>query len=397
MKNYNIVFIGGGMTGSAAVMGIRKNDDAGTIAMFSEEPFGPYTRPPLSKGLWTGKEIDDIVRPMNQYNIDLYLKTRIVTIDPKHQNLVTHDGERFGYEKLLLATGGQPIHLPESPEGVIYYRTRSDYHKLRELVNDHNDFCVIGGGFISSEIAAALAKQNKSVTMIFPETGISGLVFPEDLSNFVTHYYEEKGVEVLPGNFVNEIVSDQGKYTVHYEDHNTKIHDERRFAAVIAGIGINPNIDLAKTAGIDVGDGILVNEYLQTNVPTVFSAGDVANFHIPLLKKRLRVEHEDNANTMGMQAGENMSGEMHAYDHLPFFYSDLFDLGYEAIGEINKDLDVYEDWIEPFKKGTIFYLKEGRIKGLLFWNLWGKVDEGRERLLETKTYTKQELTGMFTD
>jgi NADPH-dependent 2,4-dienoyl-CoA reductase/sulfur reductase-like enzyme len=154
---------------------------------------------------------------------------------------------------------------------------------------------------------------------------------------------------------------------------------------------------LAEDAGLDVEDGIVVNEYLQTSDPNIFAAGDVAYFEHKGLDKRTRVEHEDNANTMGMLAGKNMSGKMESYDHIPFFYSDLFDFGYEAVGEMNKDYEIYSDWIEPFKKGTIFYLKDNKIRGLIFWNLWGKVDKGRDLFREGKEYRIDELIGLFSN
>jgi 3-phenylpropionate/trans-cinnamate dioxygenase ferredoxin reductase component len=395
MKSYKYIIVGGGMTGSAAVMGIRKNDPDGSIAMFSKEPFGPYNRPPLTKGLWDGKDIESIMRPMDQYQVDIFLETPIETIAPDQKQIRTNAGETFQYEKLLLATGGDPIQIPDSPEGVIAYRTRSDFHLVEKLVNEKDRFGIIGGGFIGSELAAALVKQEKQVTMIFPEAGICGELFPEDLSDFLVHYYQEKCVEVLNENLVDTINKDGEQYTVQY--HNIKDHQvtEEAFDMVIVGIGIKPNTVLAEAAGIEVDNGIIVSDTLQTNFPDIFAAGDVANFkHIPL-GIRLRVEHEDNANTMGMLAGQNMSGELQKYDHFPFFYSDLFDLGYEAVGDIGKDLEIFEAWIEPFKKGTIFYLDDDKIRGVIFWNLWGKVDEGRELIQSGKSFTKADLKGMF--
>ena len=395
MKAYKYIIVGGGMTGSAAVPGIRKNDPEGSIAMFSKEPFGPYNRPPLTKGLWDGKDIESIVRPMEQYQVDLFLETPIDEISPDHKQVRTAAGEKFGYEKLLIATGGDPINIPGSPEGVIAYRTRSDFHLVENLVKEKNNFCIIGGGFIGSELAAAMRKNQKQVTMIFPEAGICGELFPEDLAGFLIHYYQEKGVEVIKENLVDTINKDGEQFTVQYHNIDDQQVAEASFDVVIVGIGIKPNTELAEAAGIEVDNGIIVNETLQTNYTDIFAAGDVANFkHIPL-GKRVRVEHEDNANSMGMLAGQNMSGELQTYDHFPFFYSDLFDLGYEAVGDIGKEIEIFEDWIEPFKKGTIFYLEEGRIQGIIFWNLWDKVDQGRELVQSGKSFTKSDLKGMF--
>jgi NADPH-dependent 2,4-dienoyl-CoA reductase/sulfur reductase-like enzyme len=397
MKNYKYFIVGGGMTGSSAAMAIRKKDSLGSIAMFTEEPYGPYNRPPLTKGLWNGMLIEDIVRPIEKYNVDLHLETRVDDINPEEKSLLTEHNELFHYEKLLLATGGHPVHLPNIPEGVIFYRTRGDFHKVKKLTESKRKFCVIGAGFIGSEIAAALNKVGANVTMIFPEIGISGLVFPDDLSEFLNDYYKDKGVNVLAGNLVDSINKKEGNYIVRYKDINTKTISEDMFDAVVVGIGIKPNTELAEKAGIEVDNGILVNEYLQTNFSDIYAAGDVANFFHKGLGHRTRVEHEDNANTMGSIAGENMAGEKRVYDHFPFFYSDLFDLGYEAVGELNKDFEIYENWIEPFKKGTIFYLKDDRVRGLIFWNLWEKVDQGRDLISQGDTVQMSDLLGTFTD
>lgn len=397
MKNYKYVIIGGGMTGSAAVNEIRKNDPEGSIVMFSKEPIKPYNRPPLTKGLWTGKELDDILHPIEKHDIDLYLDTEIVRLLPQSHEVVDQNDETYRYQKLLLATGGMPITLKDVPDGVIYYRTQADFQDLKELVETKADFCVIGGGFIGSEIAAALNKQGKLVTMIFPEGGISGLRFPDDLSLFLNDYYREKGVSVLNYHLVEAIEKIDDRYLIHYKNVEDGRKSERAFDAVIVGIGIKPDVKLAQESGLQIEDGIVVNKLLQTSDPDIFAAGDVSFFPIEDFEKYMRVEHEDHALSSGRAAGHNMTGALEKYDHSPFFYSDLFDHGYEAVGILDKNFNIVEDWIEPFKKGTIFYLDEGKIKGLIFWNLWGKVDQGRKLIREGLTYKPPELIGLITE
>jgi NADPH-dependent 2,4-dienoyl-CoA reductase/sulfur reductase-like enzyme len=397
MKTYYYSIIGGGMAGSASAMEIRKHDPNGSIAMFSKENFMPYNRPPLTKGLWDGEDVEDIMRPMQDYNVDFFLNTAVSGIDPAKKILMDENGEKYKFDKLLLATGGYPIHLPDVPESMIYYRTRADYHKLHELTASKDTFCVIGGGFIGSEIAAALNKNGKQVTMIFPETGISGLRFPDDLANFLNDYYRGKGVNIFEGHLVESISKQDNRYQVKFKQVDQGTTKQEIFDIVIVGIGIKPNVSLAESAGLDVDDGIVVNEYLQTSHPDIFAAGDVAYFLNKGLNKRMRVEHEDNANKMGAVAGRNMAGEMIEYDNFPFFYSDLFDLGYEAVGEMNKDLDIFEDWIDEFKKGTIYYLDQRKIRGLIFWNLWGQVDKGRQVISNGESYQESDLTGLFSE
>lgn len=396
MKKYKYIIIGGGMTGSAAAMAIRKNDPEGAIAMFTKEAYVPYNRPPLTKGLWGKTQLADIDRPMEKYNVDLYLQTPIQSLYPDLRQVVDQEGEQYLYGKLLIATGGVPITLPNTPEGVTTYRTREDYQRLRDSLGDEQRYCIVGGGFIGSELAAALTNHGKQVTMIFPEAAISARIFPDDLSEFVNQYYQKKGVQVLSGHLVKSIESMNHHYRVQYQKVGTDSIKSAEFDRVILGVGIRPDTKLAEKAGLPVDNGIIVSEFLQTDEPRIYAAGDVANFFDPVLNKRRRVEHEDNANSMGARAGENMSGAAKPYQHSPFFYSDMFDLGYEAVGETNKEFTVFEDWIEPYKKGTLFFHQDGKVRGLIFWNLWGKVDQGLDLIGENKPHTEDEMTGMFT-
>jgi len=161
-------------------------------------------------------------------------------------------------------------------------------------------------------------------------------------------------------------------------------------------LGILPNTDLAQAAGIAVagpegGRGIIVDEYLQTNIADIYAAGDVASFYNLALQRQMRVEHEDNALTMGRIAGLNMAGQATPYQHQPYFYSDLFDLGYEAVGELDSRMEIVEDWVEPFRKGVIYYLKDQKVRGVLLWNTWGQVDTARGLIAEGKTVTPSQL------
>jgi NADPH-dependent 2,4-dienoyl-CoA reductase/sulfur reductase-like enzyme len=166
---------------------------------------------------------------------------------------------------------------------------------------------------------------------------------------------------------------------------------EFRVDGVVAGIGLQPNIELAKAAGLQVNNGIIVDEFLRTSHPDIYAAGDVAAFYNPLLSKRIRVEHEDNANTMGRLAGRNMAGAREPYDHLPSFYSDLFDLSYEAVGELDPRLEVVTGWTEKTGSGAIYYLRESRVRGVLLWNIWGAVNAARELIAEPGPFKPEDL------
>ena len=161
----------------------------------------------------------------------------------------------------------------------------------------------------------------------------------------------------------------------------------------MAGIGVTPNVELAQSAGLKVDNGIVVDEFLRTSAPDIYAAGDVANFYNPALAKRLRVEHEDNANTMGREAGRAMAGKGSPYHHLPFFYSDLFELGFEAVGELDPRLEIFEDWKEPHREGVIYYLREARVRGILLWNVWGQVDAARQLIADPGPLRAADLKG----
>lgn len=391
-KNFRYVIVGGGMTADAAVHGIRERDKTGTIAMLCGENHPPYDRPPLSKKLWTGKPLDVIWRMPGETGAVVFLNTLAVKGDAAAKTVTDNHGEVYGYEKLLLATGGAPRRLPFADDGVIYFRTLDDYRRLRALADRNSEFVVIGGGFIGSEIAAALAMNSCRVTMVFPDSGIGARIYPQALSDFLNGYFRDKGVTVLAGETVRAVKKDGARFIVETGSGNALSAD-----AVVAGIGIEPETALAKSLGLKVDNGIEVDEQLRAAQPDIYAAGDVANFYSAALDMRRRVEHEDNANTMGAMAGRNMAGASEKYDYLPYFYSDLFDLGYEAVGEFGAGMDIVEDWQEPFRKGVVYYLKDGKVRGVLLWNTWGQVDAARTLISAKETFAAAALVGRIRD
>ena len=371
MASYRYLIVGGGMTADSACRGIRDHDQDGTIGLFGAETHEPYVRPPLTKALWTGKDESSIFRGTPELDVDVHTGRRIVSLDLDARTATDDTGESHAYEKLLLATGGTPRQLPGDANDVIYYRTLDDYHRLRGLAGDGVRVVVVGGGFIGSEIAAALATNGCHVTIVFPGPGIGARIFPAELSAFVNHYYREKGVTVLPEESVETTSS--GSVT-------TKQGTVVEADAIVAGLGIVPTTELAEGAGLEVEDGILVDELGRAGGrDDVFAAGDVARFPTAALGGTRRVEHEDHANTHGRAVGANMAGAGQPYDHIPFFYSDLFDLGYEAVGDVDSELDSVSHWAEPNRKGVVAYVDaEGKARGFLLWDVWDKVDAARE-------------------
>ena len=388
MTDYRYLIIGGGMTAAAAADGIREVDSTGTIGLISAEPDAPYNRPPLSKALWKGEPLETIWRKTENKRVEMHLCRIVKEIVPTQKRVVDDEEKVFTYEKLLLATGGKPRRLPFGDGQIIYFRTLSDYRRLRALTETGRRFAVIGGGFIGSEIAAALALNGKEVVMIFPGKDIGDRLFPRALAEFVSSFYRNKGVELLAGEKIIGLEA-RGNQRV------LKTSTDREIVAdcVVAGVGIEPNVELAQSVGLKMENGIVVDEFLRTSHPDIYAAGDVAAFYSPALGKRIRVEHEDNANSMGRLAGRNMAGKSEPYDHLPFFYSDMFDLGYEAVGEVDSRLETFADWKRPNEEGVIYYLESGRVRGVLLWNVWEQVEAARQLIAEPGPFKVEDLEG----
>jgi NADPH-dependent 2,4-dienoyl-CoA reductase/sulfur reductase-like enzyme len=388
MPHHKYLLIGGGMSADAAARGIREVDPEGSLGLIGAETHRPYNRPPLSKALWKGEPLVSIWRGPDELGGQLYLGRRATDLDPKGKRVRDEQGAEYTFEKLLLATGGTPRPLPFPSERVIYFRTLDDYERLRALTRRGRRFVVIGGGFIGSEIAAALASNGLEVVMVFPEEGLGARVFPADLSRYVTNHYRGKGVEMLAGEVVAGLDERGGRISARTQGGREVVAD-----GVVAGLGIRPDVELAQRAGLTVEDGIVVDEHLRSSHPDVYAAGDVARFYNPALGRRIRVEHEDNANVMGRLAGRAMAGQPEPYHHLPFFYSDLFELGYEAVGQVDARLETVADWKDPFREGVVYYLRDGRVRGILLWNTWGQVDAARALIAHTGPFQPQDLKG----
>ncbi|HMN14852.1 MAG TPA: FAD-dependent oxidoreductase [Bellilinea sp.] len=382
MKNHPYLIIGGGMTAASALHGIREVDNQADIAVISSEEHYPYNRPPLSKQLWTGKMSQDEIWRELPEDVTFYLNRTVVELDLNRREARDSEGTVYGFQKLLLATGGKPRRLPFGGDSIIYFRSLNSYRRLDKLAEEHDHFAVIGGGFIGAEIAAALAIRGKHVVMLFPEDAIGARLFPPDLATYLNQYYRGHGIDVLPGETAVGLEGEGTKLTlVSGSGRRLEVN------AIVAGIGIVPNVDLALAAGLNVTDGIVVDSTLRTSHPDVYAAGDVANFYDQVLGMRRRVEHEDAANSMGAAAGRAMAGAAVDYDYLPLYYSDMFDLGYEAVGRLDARLETVADWQEPYRKGVIYYFNQQQVCGVLFWNVWGKVDEARQLLAEPSRFS----------
>ena len=395
-QSYDYIIVGAGLTGASAIEGIRERDAQGTILLVGAEPQRPYNRPPLSKQLWTGKETLDkiFVHDLEFYErqrVALLLNTEIETLDARAKAVVDGNGERYQYGKLLLATGGQPrrLSIPGGDlDGISYFRTYEGYVRLRSAADKGKSAVVIGGGFIGSELAAALSMIGREVTMIFPEPYLVNRVFPEPLGRAIQKNYVDRGVRILDADRPVSIARSGERFAVRTQN-GAQIESD----VVVVGIGIAPDLKLAMQAGLQTGNGIVVNERLQTSDPNVYAAGDNAFFPYKALGKSMRVEHWDNAINQGKYAGRNMAGAAEPYDYMPFFFSDLFDFGYEAVGEVDASLETYADWQDKFRTGVIYYLADGLVKGVMLCNVWEKVDTARQLIQRREKRTRESLRG----
>jgi 3-phenylpropionate/trans-cinnamate dioxygenase ferredoxin reductase component len=397
-QKYTYVIVGGGLAGASAVEGIRERDKIGSILLISTEKHLPYDRPPLSKKLWLGKKkVEDIFLHDRAFydrsGVTLALDTEVTALDAHQKAVTTNNKTQFRFQKILLATGGAPRTLPipgGDLEGICYYRTLDHYLRLRGEAAAGKTAVVIGGGFIGSEIAAALHSNKVDVTMIFPDSYLVNRVFPEPLGRALTDQYRSRGIQVLAGE---KPASFQKKGAAFLT--RTGSGREIESDMVVVGIGIAPALELPRKAGLQTANGVIVDEYLQASLTDVYAAGDIAFFPYQALGKQTRVEHWDNALNQGKWAGRNMAGAREPYTYMPYFFSDLFEFGYEAVGDVNSDLETFADWKKENDAGVIYYLRDSKVRGAMMCNVWDKVEAARALIRKGEQVTKESLRGLI--
>ena len=397
-RMFKYVIVGGGLTGANAVKGIRERDQRGSVLLIGSEKHMPYDRPPLTKKLWFGKTTVEKMVVLNQAycdqnGVEVALETEVVGVAPAQKSVTERGGKTWRYEKLLLATGGTPRTLSIAGadlDGICYYRYLDDYLRIREQAGEGTSAVVVGGGFIGSEIAAALSINKLDVTMVFPSEYLVSRVFPDYLGKAIQQHYLEKGVKVLAGEKPASFEKSGAKLVTRTES-GKRIESD----LVIVGIGIAPSVKLVQGAGLQTGDGIVVNAFLQTSNPDIYAAGDNALFPYYALNQQVRIEHWDNAVTQGAWAGRNMASAHEPYTHMPYFYSDLFEFGYEAVGAVDSSLETVTDWLKENERGVIYYLREGKIRGAMMCDVWDKVDAARELIWQGEWGDSQSVQGLI--
>jgi 3-phenylpropionate/trans-cinnamate dioxygenase ferredoxin reductase component len=385
--DYSYLIVGGGLAAASAVEGIREVDKTGSILLISQEKHLPYHRPPLTKQLWSGKKkVESIFVKGRQFYDDngvrLALSTKAMSIDPRNKTVADDQGRTVSFGKLLLATGGDPKRLSISGgdmEGVCYYRYLDDYLAARAQVAEGKSAVVIGGGFIGSEIAAALSRNGVAVTMVFPGAWLCNRVFPAGLGQAIQKRYQERGINIIREDRPADISRAGGRWLTRTGRGGQVASD-----LLIVGVGIEPSVGLAQAAGLQTGDGIVVDERLRTSHPDIYAAGDNACFPYKALGVSTRIEHWDNALSQGKCAGRNMAGSEEPFTYMPYFFSDLFEFGYEAVGEVDSRLETFADWEKENDTGVVYYLRDGVIRGAMMCNAWKKIDTARDMIRQAR-------------
>ncbi len=372
------VVVGGGLAAGRAVQELRESGFDGRLVLYGAEPHPPYERPPLSKGYLMGDDSFEsaFVQPADWYHahdVDLRLDTRVTRIDPAARR-VDAGGVAQDYDRLLIATGARPRHLPmadASGAPVAYLRSVEDADLIRSSLRPDGRLVIIGGGWIGLEVAAAAVRAGAHVTLLeVLEAPLVRVLGPEVSAAFAD-LHRRHGVDLRVKVEVAAIESDGGKGVVRLADSSSIEAD-----LIVVGVGVMPDAALAADAGLATENGILVDERLTTSAPDVFAAGDVANAYHPRLQRHLRVEHWDNAIAQGVTAAQNMLGKDTPYDRLPYFFSDQYDLGMEYVGNVGPT--GYDRVIVRGDPAdgvfTAFWLGGGRVLAGMHANYWDAMD-----------------------
>ncbi len=376
----NVVIVGAGLAGAKAAQALRHEGFDGRIELVGAEVHRPYERPPLSKGYLQGLSDRDsiFVHPSGWYaehDIDLRLGTQVTHLDRIAHQITAADGELFAYDKLLLATGSTPRRLTvpgADLDGVHYLRLLEDSDQIKAGFARANRVAIVGAGWIGLETAAAARAAGLHVTLL--ETAHLPLlrVLGPEVAPVIADLHRNHGVDLRCDVNVTELAGVAGAVTA------VRLGDGSLVDAdlVLVGVGITPNSDLARLAGLDVSNGIDVDEQLRTSDPDIYAAGDVANAYHPRLGRHIRVEHWANARRQGATAAQAMLGRNPVYDCTPYFFSDQYDLGMEYTGYIGPAGydDVAFRGDPDTREFIVFWLADGRVVAGMNVNTWDVAD-----------------------
>jgi NADPH-dependent 2,4-dienoyl-CoA reductase/sulfur reductase-like enzyme len=341
MADFDLLIVGGGLASARAIKSYREAGGEGSIALVSKDATLPYHRPPLSKKFLRGETDDEpLVEDEAFYRdqgVEVMLETEVSSADVA-EHAVHLDGDRLGYGKLLLATGAWPRRLPvpgAELEGVHTLRTVGNSRGIREAASNAERAVVVGAGFIGMEVSASLTQIGKHVSLVHLSRWLFEQFGVEQLSDELAAVYEENGIELVLGHEVREFHGNGGLERVSTKNGRVV---EADFAVV--GVGVAPVTDFLEGSGIELDNGIVVNERFETNAPDVYAAGDVANFFDPLFGRQRRIEHWSNANYQGTEVGKILAGADGGYDTVSSFFTEIFGITMKLFGDTRRDGEV---------------------------------------------------------
>ena len=380
------IIVGASLAGAKAAETLRQEGFDGHVVLVGTEEIRPYERPPLSKDYLRGEVGREKVYVhdesfYSEHDIELRLGTTAVDVNTSSSEVTLDDGERLRYDRLLLATGSEPrrLAIPGGElDGVLYLRSLDDSDALRERLDRGGAVVVIGAGWIGAEVAASARQRGLEVTVIEPASVPLERVLGAEVGAVYRDIHTDNGVRMLMGTGVEAFDGDKAVRRVRASDGSLLECD-----FVVVGVGVQPRVQVAAQAGIDVDNGILVDEHLQTSAPGVFAAGDVANAHHPFYDERIRVEHWANALHQGPAAARSMLGHAVPYDRLPYFFSDQYDVGMEYSGFAREwDRIVFRG--DPANREFIaFWISNDRVVAGMNVNVWD-VNEPIRRLISER-------------
>lgn len=388
MSESRFVILGGGMVaGYAAKQLVELGLKPGELAIISVDTSVPYERPPLSKGFLAGKDSEEAIRINSEsfyreHGIEMKLACEVSSVDAHGKRLVLKSGGEIGFEKLIVATGARPrtLNIPGADLGNVYYlRSLDDSKSIRRSAESVKRAVVVGGGFIGMEVAAVLAQKSIEVTMVLNEERIWRRFFSPQMSAFFESYYAERGVRFVKSAKITEV---RGTGTVS----SIALSDGKSIPCemVIAGIGVTPATEMLANSGLDVQDGVMVNEYLKTSHADIYAAGDVANYKDVIFEKSRRVEHWDNAVSQGQYCARALMGDRSPFRHVPYFFSDVFDLSYEYWGDASGADEVVHRGDLASKSFSVWWLKQKRVVAAFTMNRPDEEREAAPRWIEEK-------------
>lgn len=379
----NYVIIGGGPCGDSAIKEIRKNDQNGSITLISEENFPPYRRLSLTKQAWNSG-FDGISLKTENQNINFVSGTKAIDIDIDKKEIICDNKKTYPYDKVLIATGISPRKLPN--EGIIYLRTFDDFEILKSKVAPNKKVLVIGAGFTGLELASALTKLKCNVSVIYREDLPCKRILPIEFCEDIVRTFKNNGVNMLSDNGTKSIEKLHDGYKII-----TNNQEELFFDFIVASIGNNVNIPFSEKLICE--NGIVVNEFCETNIKDVYAAGDVAQFNSEIFDIKMRKEFMDNALKMGKCAALNMCGLPNKYNPIINTFFDAFDLGYKAVGEYGMNMAVSTQEVGDGK--VVFYKIDNVIKGILFWGVKPALAPALKIITDKLTLSDEEYLAMM--